>query len=125
MRHSKLLLCLAFVVSVTAFAGFKSGWALTIGSSYAYGDFASVRGSSNGSAEIGCQVQAMPGSSNAVCFAYDGTSYVTCSSSDPAIVAVVNGINSATGGLEFFWDSSGHCSMVDYSHSSIFAPTTP
>jgi hypothetical protein len=117
-----LVLGLAALGSSNAFAGYKRTDTIYVASYIATGSVGSVRNSADTSQYISCTEYAWPGSPPSLyCSAYNGSSYASCSSSDPTLLAAALsvGVNSF---IEFAWDANGKCNFLQVSNGSLYEP---
>lgn len=92
----------------------------------ASGALGDVRNSSDANQTIGCQRNAIVGSTPAVgCRARAATGgYVGCNSNDPDLISVVGNISSDSY-VNFGWDAAGVCTFITIDNDSRWAPKGP
>ena len=109
-------------MATTAVAGYKTYYLVIVqlsGSSpYASGDLGYVRNSSDPSQYISCYSAATYGLCSAANSVGD---YASCSSTDPAMLAVIRSLNGDSW-LRFSWNPDGTCSDIRVRESSMSAP---
>lgn len=131
MRISKTAIGLglaATLVSAAAFAGFKSGWEVSIDTvnRNASGTLGNVRNSADNTQHIGCSVSlTSSGLSSMFCSARNAAgTIVSCSSNLASFVALVQSIKQDSQ-VYFSWDTSGTCTYLYVAEYSYNAPKIP
>ncbi|MBD2255592.1 hypothetical protein [Nostoc parmelioides] len=120
------------IILVTSFipkqvlAGYKLTPSLTIStqSRKASGALGTVRNSSNNVDYIGCGVFNSGNSVLIKCTARNSATLVTCLGSGPALLPVVQSLNSDSY-LSFSWDELGQCTSISVSNFSSYEPKLP
>ena len=122
MKTLALALPLA-LLSSTALAGWQYSSPPAISSGFVYGDLRSTRTSSTADALLGCGVTYNAGiGTEAYCYADDGTTSVSCTTTDSGFIEVVKSMNSY-GYLSFAWDTStGECTGIGFDADSAGLP---
>jgi len=82
----------------------------------ASGALGTPRQNPSSSQNIGCVLQVAPGLvsfvTSVTCFAWDGTNYGTCTSTDPQIIEAAKQLTLQSG-LSFTWNSSAVCTQIN------------
>jgi hypothetical protein len=116
--------------AVRADAGWKDEWDISIvkygvASGYAEGSFGTVRANANDNAFIACYVTSTGAyTSNATCYAGDGTQWAYCYTSAANLVSTVNSL-SDNAALFFTWNDSGECTTLQVFKGSEWRPASP
>jgi hypothetical protein len=133
MKAAPVLVAIgAILMAGTAYAGLKSTgsgiriYPSTGGGGLVIADFADTRVSPSPNAYIECEYYGGPGTTPTMqCYAYDGTTSVWCTSSDPTIVQLVEHAPEASGSVWFRWDANNKCTWFGTDKSSVYAPKAP
>jgi hypothetical protein len=129
----KIIIGAAFAslfVASAVYAGAKWQWGLTIsrnadGSGDANGTMGSVRNSANDTTSVmECYNYRYPGYAGFVCEAWNATTSLGCSSTDPAMSDLVSKLQGDSY-LDFRSDASGNCTFVQTGTGSEFEPKSP
>ena len=117
--------------SLAAYAGIKAESPVALirnpnGTALISGSLGSTRNSSSSSSQMGCQVFAFSGSTTrlASCFGNDGTSVLSCSTGDQAIVDTIASM-SGDSLVNITVDATGLCSQITLQTESWIAPKIP
>jgi hypothetical protein len=120
-------------MSAGALAGSKSAYPVSIaknadGTGYMVGSQASTRNSASPSATFGCYYEAFPpswgGGKFVSCSGYNGTIFLSCSTTDPAIADTISKIASDS----YLWvevATPGICTRVQIGSQSWLEPKAP
>ncbi len=116
------------LVTGAAYGGYRVNYATMAvpASSYASGQLANARASSNNVERLSCSASALPGYGYASCYARNaaGTS-VSCLTDDPGMVNLISSVKGDSE-LYFEWNpSTGRCTMIMVSNGSSYAPKQP
>jgi hypothetical protein len=133
MKHRFMGLTAAatLLASLAAYAGIKADLSVSLtknsdGTAFMAGSLGSTRNSSSPSAQMGCHVAAFAGSTTRIasCFGNDGTSVLSCSTADPAVVETISSV-SGDSLVDINIDAKGTCTTVTVQNESWIAPKIP
>jgi hypothetical protein len=93
------------------------------GGGYAQGQMADVRNSADTTGFLVCQAYIAPSSQSVTCYANNGTTSLSCSSSDPTLVDALSRFPSDAV-LTLYVDSAGACTRAVLTVGSQYAPKT-
>jgi len=106
----------------SAWAGYKRSENVVVAATYFYGSMGTARNSPDNNQQIGCRVDGAPNYNVTVCWAADSANmYRSCYTTDPSIFKAAQGITGDSY-LSLDFDSSGICTYLLVTRSSIWAP---
>jgi hypothetical protein len=130
-RFMGLTVTATLLASLAAYAGIKGDVPVSVikhsdGTAFMSGSLGSTRNSSSPRAQMGCYVSAFAGSTTriATCFGDDGTSVLSCSTADPAMVDTISSM-SGDSLLDIEIDANGTCTVFTVQNESWIAPKLP
>ena len=130
LRRAAVFAGLALLICGPARGGYKDKWPLTInlGTSTVQGSLASVRGSPDAKALLGCEVSGLAGAYGGFavsCWAYDAAGvFAGCWSNDPVMAGALSSLNGDSL-LRFSFDAQGKCTYLTATNLSWAEPKVP
>ncbi len=122
MKHRNMGWMLAMGLSLsaagTSHAGYEVNFPVVVddASKQAYGTLVAARRSADAVSRLGCTVKA----NDVTCYATNAAGvYRTCTTTDPALMAVARSINSESY-LWFIWNAAGTCTSITVGLGSQF-----